>query len=95
MRALALQFRAYPSFFNVKNQRAIRGVAQVPVPTVLPRGFLACRSRARAGGRLGGGQPVDDAEGLIKKNPLIVVNDGIDLGFDIVPNSVEAVLTEL
>jgi len=95
MRALTLQFRAYPSLFDVENQRAIGGVAQIPVPTVLPCGFLACRSRAGAGRRLGGGQPVDDAEGLVKENPLVVVNDGIDLGFDVVPNSVEALLTEL
>lgn len=91
---LTFHFCADSSLFHVEDQGAVRGVTKIPVPAIFPSRFFPCGGGARARRRLGGGQSFDDAESLVEEDTLVVVNDGIDLGLDALPDLVKGILAE-
>lgn len=91
---MTFHFCADSSLFHVEDQGAVRGVTKIPVPAIFPGRFFPCGGGTGARGRLGRGQSFDDAESLVQEDTLVVVNDGIDLCLDALPDLVKGILAE-
>lgn len=74
------------ALFDVENEYTIRGIRKIPVPAVLPRWLLSAANGKRRGNF------ADDAESLVEEDTLILINDGVNLALDTVPDLVELVL---
>ena len=89
---LALELAADPAFLYVQDKGSKGSVAQIPVPTVLPGRLLTSGRRRRTSLRLGLRDAFDDRQGLVQENPLMLIDDIIDLGLYAIPNFVETFL---
>ena len=90
--ALAPELSTDPAFLYVQGEGSEGSVTQIPVPTVLPGRLLASSCRRRTSLRLGLRDAFDDRQCLVQEDPLVLIDDIIDLGLYAIPNLVEAFL---